>query len=72
MAWPRERFPSTPRPHHMALMLSDKELAVLQSLASEQGMSQSALLRQALRLYQAWLHPPPDLGPRMLESPNGD
>jgi hypothetical protein len=72
MTGPRKRFPSTPRTHHMALMLSDKELAVLQTLATEQGMSQSALLRQALRLYQAWLHPPPDLGPTLLETSNGD
>jgi hypothetical protein len=69
----RHRFPATPRPHHMALMLSDKELAVLQALAAEQGLSQSALLRQALRLYQATVHPPPNLGPMMLaENGEGD
>jgi hypothetical protein len=61
----RQRFPPTSRPHHMALMLSDKELAVLQLLASEQGMSQSAVLRQALREYQTRQQPPPPMGPML-------
>ena len=61
----RQRFPATPRPHHMALMLNDKELAVLRTLAAEQGMSQSAVLRQALREYEARQHPPPPMGPML-------
>jgi hypothetical protein len=67
----RQRFPATPRPHHMALMLSDKELDVLRALAAEQGMSQSAVLRQALREYQARRHPPPPFGPKMLTDDPG-
>jgi hypothetical protein len=37
----------------MTLILSDKEMAVLDELASQRGMSKTALLRQALRLYQS-------------------
>jgi hypothetical protein len=61
----RQRFAATPRPHHMALMLSAKELAVLRELAAERGMTQSAVLRQALREYQARQHPPPPMGPML-------
>ena len=62
----RPRFQPTPRPHHMALMLSAEELAALQALARARGMTQSAILRQALREYQASLLPPVDLGPKMM------
>jgi len=34
-------------------MLSDKEMTVLDRLAESRGMSKTALLRQALRLYQS-------------------
>jgi len=37
----------------MTLMLSDKEMTVLDRLAESRGMSKTALLRQALRLYQS-------------------
>jgi hypothetical protein len=37
----------------MTLMLSDKEMTVLGRLAERRGMSKTALLRQALRLYQS-------------------
>jgi hypothetical protein len=37
----------------MTLMLSDKEMTVLDRLAQSRGMSKTALLRQALRLYQS-------------------
>ena len=64
----RGRFKGTPRPHHVALMLSAEELAVLQAMAEERGMSQSAVLRQALRQYQASFLPRLNLGPK-LQSP---
>lgn len=37
----------------MTLMLSDKEMTLLDALADRRGMSKTALLRQALRLYQS-------------------
>ena len=37
----------------MTLMLSDREMKVLDELAESRGMSKTALLRQALRLYQS-------------------
>jgi predicted transcriptional regulator len=37
----------------MTLNLSAKEMAVLDRLAERKGMSKTALLRQALRLYQS-------------------
>lgn len=37
----------------MTLMLSDKEMALLESLSERRGMSKTALVRQALRLYQS-------------------
>jgi hypothetical protein len=37
----------------MTLMLSDKEMSVLERLADHRGLSKTALLRQALRLYQS-------------------
>ncbi|MDE0837282.1 MAG: ribbon-helix-helix protein, CopG family [Akkermansiaceae bacterium] len=37
----------------MTLMLSDKEMDLLDRLAESRGMSKTALLRQALRLYQS-------------------
>lgn len=37
----------------MTLMLSDKEMTLLDQLAESRGMSKTALVRQALRLYQS-------------------
>lgn len=37
----------------MTLMLSDKEMTLLDQLAVSRGMSKTALVRQALRLYQS-------------------
>ena len=37
----------------MTLNLSSQEMAVLERLADDRGMSKTALLRQALRLYQS-------------------
>jgi hypothetical protein len=37
----------------MTLILSDKEMEVLDDLSQRRGMSKTALLRQALRLYQS-------------------
>jgi hypothetical protein len=37
----------------MTLMLSDKEMSLLDELSRNRGMSKTALLRQALRLYQS-------------------
>jgi hypothetical protein len=37
----------------MTLMLSDREMDVLDRLAEHRGMSKTALVRQALRLYQS-------------------
>jgi hypothetical protein len=37
----------------MTLNLSAKEMAVLERLSERKGMSKTALLRQALRLYQS-------------------
>jgi Ribbon-helix-helix protein, copG family len=37
----------------MTLMLSDKEMTVLDQLSQRRGMSKTALVRQALRLYQS-------------------
>ena len=37
----------------MTLNLSAPEMAALESLCSRKGMSKTALLRQALRLYQS-------------------
>jgi len=37
----------------MTLNLSQKEMEVLKSLATEKGLSKTALVRQALRVYQA-------------------
>lgn len=36
----------------MTLNLSDREMFALNRLATEQGMSKTAVMRQALRLYQ--------------------
>jgi predicted transcriptional regulator len=36
----------------MTLNLSEKEMAVLDGLAAEKEMSKTAIMRQALRLYQ--------------------
>lgn len=38
--------------HTYTLNLSEKESAVLDTLARDKGMSKTAVLRQALRLYQ--------------------
>lgn len=37
----------------MTLVLNDKEMALLEEMAERRGMSKTALLRQALRLYQS-------------------
>ena len=37
----------------MTLMLSDKEMTLLDQLAESRSMSKTALVRQALRLYQS-------------------
>lgn len=37
----------------MTLMLSDKEMTLLDELSRNRGMSKTALVRQALRLYQS-------------------
>ena len=37
----------------MTLMLSDKEMTLLDNLADRRGMSKTALLRQAMRMYQS-------------------
>lgn len=37
----------------MTLNLTEQEMAVLEQLAEEKGFSKTALMRQALRLYQA-------------------
>ena len=37
----------------MTLMLSDKEMSILDQLSARRGMTKTALVRQALRLYQS-------------------
>ena len=37
----------------MTLMLNDKEMNLLDQLSERRGMSKTALLRQALRMYQS-------------------
>jgi len=37
----------------MTLMLSDKEMELLEQLSNRRGMSKTALVRQAIRLYQS-------------------
>ena len=37
----------------MTLMLSDREMDVLNGLSERRGMSKTSLIRQALRLYQS-------------------
>lgn len=37
----------------MTLMLSDKEMSLLDQLSQSRGMSKTALVRQAIRLYQS-------------------
>lgn len=37
----------------MTLMLNDKEMNLLDRLSERRGMSKTALLRQALRMYQS-------------------
>lgn len=37
---------------HMTLALTAKEMAALEELAAKKGLNKTALLRQALRLYQ--------------------
>ena len=46
LEWPEQRLA-------MTLMLSDKEMTLLDQLAETRGMSKTALVRQALRLYQS-------------------
>lgn len=43
---------NTPSKKTLTLVLSDVEMDVLDSLASERSLSKTAVLRQALRLYQ--------------------
>ncbi len=40
----------------MTLNLSEKEMAALEALAAEKDMSKTAVMRQALRLYQLVSH----------------
>lgn len=54
----------TERPNWVTLKLSDKEKAALEAMAAEEGMSQQAVLRQALRAYQR-SRKPVDFGPLM-------
>jgi hypothetical protein len=37
----------------MTLVLSDKEMELLEQLSDRRGMSKTALVRQAIRLYQS-------------------
>lgn len=37
----------------MTLVLNDKEMTLLDEMSERRGMSKTALLRQALRLYQS-------------------
>jgi Ribbon-helix-helix protein, copG family len=37
----------------MTLVLNDKEMTLLEALSERRGMSKTALVRQALRLYQS-------------------
>lgn len=41
----------TERKRTLTLNLSDEEMAMLEALADKLGMSKSAVLRQAIRLY---------------------
>ncbi|EHR69324.1 hypothetical protein BurJ1DRAFT_0434 [Burkholderiales bacterium JOSHI_001] len=43
---------NTPSKRTLTLVLSDAEMDVLDSLSSERSLSKTAVLRQALRLYQ--------------------
>lgn len=43
---------TTPSKKTLTLVLSDAEMEVLDSLSSERSLSKTAVLRQALRLYQ--------------------
>lgn len=43
---------NTPSKKTLTLVLSDSEMDVLDSLSSERSLSKTAVLRQALRLYQ--------------------
>ena len=43
---------NTPSKKTLTLVLSDAEMDVLDSLAAERSLSKTAVLRQALRLYQ--------------------
>lgn len=43
---------NTPSKRTLTLVLSDAEMHVLDSLSSERSLSKTAVLRQALRLYQ--------------------
>lgn len=61
----------TKRPHTLTLNLSDRENACLERLAKEAETSKSAVLRQALRAYEAKMNPidpmPPMLDPNVEE-----
>jgi hypothetical protein len=52
----------TNRPNCVEVHLSDKEMLAVLDLCNETGLSRAALFRQALRHYQALLHPPPYMG----------
>ncbi len=43
----------TPNKRTMTLNLSEREMDIIEKLADEKGLSKTALLRQALRLYQS-------------------
>lgn len=46
------RMPKPARKRTMTLNLSEAEMTVLDELATEKGLNKTAVLRQALRLYQ--------------------
>lgn len=51
--WLQPRETTTMDRKQMTLVLSDKEMTLLDELAERRGMSKTALVRQALRLYQS-------------------
>jgi predicted transcriptional regulator len=56
---------------NLSLSLSTQESVVLDALAGEQDMSKSAVMRQALRLYQA-VHDRAKRGEQMAFTKNGE
>jgi hypothetical protein len=49
----------TNRPYAIDVALSGDEMRALLGLAEETGMRPDEVMRHALRVYQATLHPPP-------------